>query len=96
MPLPTGEEFTARVLGGPRELKDDGSVIGRNDDGQEMLQGDAAMRGLPETQEREEKRMVAVDCEKGPIFYLLRAPAAISGQRGCTAKSPAVFAGVPA
>jgi hypothetical protein len=34
MPLPTREEFTARVLGGPQELKDDE---------QEMLQVDAAV-----------------------------------------------------
>jgi hypothetical protein len=59
MPLPTGEEFSARVLGGPRELKYDGSEIGRNDDGQEMLQVDAAVQGLPKTQEREEKRFIA-------------------------------------
>ncbi len=95
MPLPTREEFTARVLGGPQELKDDGSEIGRNDDRQEMLQGDAAVQGLSETREKEGKGIAAVDGEKWPIFYLLPAPA-ISGQRGCTAKSPAVFAGVPA
>ena len=53
-------------------------------------------KGCPKLKKKKKKRMVAVDCEKGPIFYMLPALAAISGQRGSTAKSPACLAGVPA
>ncbi len=43
------------------------------------------------------KAAVAVDGEKRPIFYFAPlADMSISGQRGCTAKSPACLAGVPA
>ena len=52
-------------------------------------------KGCPKLGKKKKKRIAAVNGEKWPIFYLLPAPA-ISGQRGCTAKSPAVFAGVPA
>ncbi len=52
-------------------------------------------KGCPKLKKKKKKGIAAVDGEKGPILYLLPAPA-ISGQRGCTAKAPAVFAGVPA
>jgi hypothetical protein len=43
------------------------------------------------------KASVAVDHEKAPIFYFVPlTDISIKGQRGCTAKSPACFAGVPA
>ena len=39
----------------------------------------------------------AVDREKAPIFYFVPlTDISIRGQRGCTAKTPACFAGVPA
>ncbi len=46
---------------------------------------------------RKKKALAAVDCEKTPIFYFVPlTDISIKGQRGCTAKSPACFAGVPA
>ena len=62
--------------------------------GKEILQVQAAQKGLTETQEKE--GIATVDREKRPIFYFVP-PAAMSikGQRGCTENSPACFAGVP-
>ena len=46
---------------------------------------------------RKKKGIAAVDREKRAIFYFVPlADMSIKGQRGCTAKSPACFAGVPA
>ncbi len=46
---------------------------------------------------KKKKALAAVDREKTPIsYFVLLTDISISGQRGCTAKSPACFAGVPA
>ena len=46
---------------------------------------------------KKKKALAAVDREKTPIFYFVPlTDISIKGQRGCTAKSPACFAGVPA
>ena len=46
---------------------------------------------------KEKKASVAVDREKTPISYFVPlADMSIKSQRGCTAKSPACFAGAPA
>ena len=43
------------------------------------------------------KAAVAVDGQNRPIFYFVPTDdMSINGQRGCTANSPACFAGVPA
>ena len=52
-------------------------------------------------QRKGKNKAVAVDGKKRPIFYSMRyfvplVDMSIKGQRGCTAKSPACFAGVPA
>lgn len=48
-------------------------------------------------QRKGKKGAVAVDGQKRPIFYFVPLlDMSIKGQRGCTAKSPASFAGVPA
>ena len=52
-------------------------------------------KGCPKRKEK--KALAAVDHEKTPIFYFVPlTDKSIKGQRGCTAKSPACFAGVPA
>jgi len=69
---------------------------GRKDEmGKKCCQRKPRCKDCPKRKEK--KASVAVDGNKMPIFYFV-APAemSISGQRGCTAKSPAGFAGVPA
>ena len=81
-----------------------------NDHGKKLLQAQSALQGLPEAQRKESvcfpqgdlsprphSLRRAVDGRKRPIFYFMPlADMFIKGQRGCTAKSPAGFAGVPA